>query len=633
MANAFSTISIGNVQLKNRIVYPSVCTHFCNSDGSLTDEMREYVHNLAAGGSGLLIIPGNPHPMDSSGRPALSSDRYIGDWAELADLAHRYEAKLFCQLHPVTVIDQNGCPVEDPRDFSKEKIRSLVGTYGDAAARCRKAGVDGCEIQSCHERYIADFLSEKSNHRTDEYGGTVKNRTRLALEILKDIREKAGEDFPVVFKLSSSEAVFGGRELPETLEIAKLLADAGANGFTVSIGMTESEEIKCAPMDMPDCLNAAASRAFKDITDVPIILVDRIVTVEEANEVIGSGKADMVAMGRAQLADPALVNKYLGINKDPVAVCVGCNQGCRTGSAGARKRIRCMQNPYIGNAVEWKPDKMSDELRLKKAIVAGAGPAGLELACLLVRQGMKPEIYEKDSIPGGLINLAAMPPHKKNILRLIDCRVKYLEQHEVQIHYNTEYTLEMAQKTQPDFIFAATGSKSLVIPIEGVNSKSVFMGDTVLREGVPDGKHIAVLGGGLIGCETAEYLAAFHNKRVEIFEMREDVAVDLVKSRRKFMLVRMRDLGIRLHVNAKVQMIDLPRIIIEEKDGAHEYSGFDAVVLAMGRQAERTLIEQLSASYEGGRVYEIGDARKPSFALDAISGAAECVHRFIKENN
>ncbi|MBT9776826.1 NAD(P)-binding protein [Clostridium sp. MCC353] len=633
MDNALSSISIGKVHLKNRIVYPSICTHFCNSDGSLTDEMREYVHNLAAGGSGLIIIPGNPHPADSAARPGISSDEHIKDWAELSGLAHSYGAKLFCQLHPVAVTDENGLPVDDPRDFSLEMIRSLTASYGDAAVRCKKAGVDGCEIQSCHERYIADFLSERSNHRTDEYGGNVRNRTRLSLEILENIKDKAGKDFPVVFKLSSSEAVFGGRELPETLEIAKLLSDAGADGFTVSIGMCDSEEIKCAPMDMPDCLNAASSRAFKEITDVPVILVDRVVTMEEANEMISTGKADLVGMGRAQLADPALVNKYLGLNPDPAVVCIGCNQGCRTGLAGARKRIRCMQNPFIGNAAAWKLNEAGPKLRAKKIAVIGTGPAGLEAACLLVKQGLKPEIYEKAGIPGGLINLAAMPPHKENMVRLIECRIKYLEQHGVRIHYDTEYTLERAELEQPDFIFAATGGKPLVIPVDGIQDEHVITGDEVLSGRIPDGKHIAVLGGGLIGCETAEYLSSYHNKVVEIFEMREDIALDLVESRRKFMLTRMKNLGIIAHTGAKVQIIDLPRIVIEKKDGAHEYNGFDAVVLAMGRQPERTLIEQLLNQYKRGNVYVIGDAQKPSFAMDAVTGAAESVYRFMKENN
>ena len=632
MVNALSSISIGTVHLKNRIAFPSICTHFCNGDGTLTDEMREYVHNLAAGGCGLIIIPGNPHPEDSTGRPAISSDEHIKDWAELSETVHRYGAKLFCQLHPVAVNGPDGMPIEDPRDFSLEMINYLVGTYGDAAVRCQKAGVDGCEIQSCHERYIADFLSERTNHRTDEYGGNVRNRTRLPLEILNDIRKKAGIDFPVVFKLSSSEAVFGGRELPETLEIAKILADAGADGFTVSIGMCDSEEIKCAPMDMPDCLNAAASRAFKDIADVPVMLVDRVVTIGEANEIISTGKADMVGMGRAQLADPALVNKYLGIDKDPAVVCVGCNQGCRTGLAGARKRIRCMQNPYIGNAVRWKLDEASPNLRAKKIVVAGTGPAGLEAACLLIKQGMKPEIFEKSGDLGGLIRLAALPPHKENILRLIECRIKYLEQHGAVIHFNTEYTLKRAQQEQPDFIFAATGSKPLKISIDGAEGENVFTGDEVLRGFIPEGTHIAVLGGGLIGCETAEYLSAY-NKKVEIFEMREDAAPDLVDSRRKFMLARMKNLGIIFHFGVKVQMIDLPRIILEKKEKTHEYEGFDAVVLALGRQPERTLSQQLSEHYDSKKVYVIGDAGKPSFAMDAVSDAAQCMYRFMKENN
>ena len=633
MKNALMPIKIGNVEIKNRVVFPSVCTFFCNEDGSVSEEVCAYVRNLAEGGVGLIIIPGNPHPRNSAGRPSIADDRFIDGWKKLAEIAHQSGARLFCQLHPVSVFDEAGNQIEKPDEFSIDIIKKLVGSYGDAAVRLKKAGVDGCEVQSCHERYIADFLTARANHRTDSYGGSVEGRAKIAIEILADIKEKAGEEFPVVFKISSSEKTVGGRELPESIELIQLLCKAGADAITVTIGMTESEEIKCAPMDVKDCLNKEASKAVKNMVNVPVILVDRIVTIEEANDIVSDGNADMVAMGRAQLADPALVNKFLGINPDPPVRCVGCNQGCRMGQVGNRKRIRCMQNPFLGNASAWKLEQASEALKKKKIVVIGTGPAGLETACLLVKQGLQPQIFEKSAMAGGLVNLAEMPPHKANMHRVISCREEFLMQHGVKIHFNEEYTLAKAEMDKPDFIFAATGGKPLVLPIPGLDGENIVIGDDVFRGVIPAGSRVAMLGGGLIGCETAEYLAKNFNKKVEIFEMREDVAMDLIKSRRIYMLRRMQELGIVYHLNTKVKKIELPQITVEEKDGIRVFEGFDSVVCALGRRPERTLIEQLKANYTAGRIYEVGDAFKPSFAMDAITGAAQIVYEFLKENN
>ena len=636
MIDALSPVKIGNVELKNRIAFPSICTYFCGADGSVSDDFLEYVRQRAAGGLGLLVIPGNVHPANSAGRPSIAEDRFTDGWRRMADIVHSYQAKIFCQMHPVHLTNSEGKRLEDPSDYTLEDLKRIADYYGAAALRLREAGVDGCEIQSCHERYIADFLTARANHRTDEYGGSVRGRAKLALDILDSIKRNAGPDFPVVFKISSSEKTKNGRELPESLELIRILCDAGADGITVTIGMTESEEIKCAPMDMEDCLNRDAAKAVKNMVRVPVILVDRIVTVEEANQLVRDGYADMVMMGRAHLADPELINKYTGVNPDPAVQCVGCNQGCRKGAVGARTKIQCMQNPFLGSGSSMRLREVPEKAKSRRIVIAGSGPAGLETACLLTKQGFRPVIYEKADAAGGLVRLAEMPPHKANMRRVISCREDYLEAHGIEIRLNCEYTAEAAEKDSPDAVFICTGGNPLIVPIPGIRNEHVLTGDQVFRGQIPEGKRIAVLGGGLIGCETAEYLAANFGKEVEIFELRDDIAVDLVKSRRIFMLKRMKELGIDAHVNARVTEIrenndKTMTVTALLPEGEKIFSGYDGIVCALGRTSERTLSDALKNSSYQGAVYEVGDARRPSFAMDAIADAAETVYRFLEE--
>jgi len=620
-----SPINIGSVTIKNRIVFPSICTFFCNSDGTMSEDFIEYVISLARGGIGLITIGGNPHGEASAGRPIISEDKYIPGWTLLANEVHKYRAKLFCQLHPVSVYDDNGSALKKPGDFPVDIIQNLVESFAAGAARCQKAGADGVEIEGCHERYLADFLSPYSNDRTDEYGGSVEGRAKMSLDIVRRIKEVCGKDYPIIFKIVSDEMVKGGLKLPESIEIIKLLEKAGIDAVHVSIGrMPESSAIKCAPMDMPDCLNIDAAKAVKNVVNTPVIAVNRIVTIEQANDLIDSGYADMAAMGRAHLADPELVNKYLGLSPLPPRVCIGCNQGCRIGKVDGRN-IRCMQNPFLGRLHSLRISKPDNQLKNKKIIIVGAGPAGLEAACVLAENGIMPQIYEKSQVPGGLINLAKLPPFKENMDRLVRYRIQYLQQKNVCINCGVEVTPEFLAKLSPDIVILATGSTAMIPPIAGLKNAEITTADEFLSGVSLSGERFAVLGGGLIGCETAESLAA-SGKKVEIFEMQDDIAIDLIESRRYYMLKRINEAGINVHLRSKVLRVALPDIEVENSDGKKEvFTAFDGVIVATGRKSYDPLNEACNALGDRTQVIKIGDVNKPSMAIDAIRNAAEAV--------
>jgi 2,4-dienoyl-CoA reductase-like NADH-dependent reductase (Old Yellow Enzyme family)/thioredoxin reductase len=620
-------VKIGPVEVKNRVMFPSMCTFFCDSEGFVSDDQLGLVEDLAKGGTGLIVVPGSPHGKPGPGRPALSDDKYIPGWRTMAEIAHRYGAKLFCQLHPAAVQAGRDKVVKKVEDYPKDLIAQLVHSYALEAERCKRAGVDGVEIHGAHAHEIAQFMSPHYNTRTDEYGGDYRGRARYSLEIVRAIKELCGKDYPLIFRISGDEMVEGGRKLPETIQIIKLLEEAGADAVHVSIGMPESEEYMCAPMDIPDCFNADAAAQVKKAVGIPVITVGRIATMEEAEKLLEAGVADLTAIGRAQLADPALVNKYAGLDPEPVCRCVGCNQGCR--AATVRKKIRCMQNPRVGQESVLVPMPVPASLKGKKIMIVGAGPAGLEAAVLLAQQGLHPTVFERESIPGGRINLAKLPPFKANMDFLTQYRVEMLKRLGVEIHYNTPVDLDLIAREAPDILFIATGSTPLIPPIPGIDGPGIYTGDQILETPVELGEHIAVLGGGLIGCETAEKFAT-SGKKVEIFEMRDDVAVELTESRRTFMLRRIHDLGIPIHTDTKILKVALPSITIEHDGVQSTLNGFDNLIVAAGRQPEAGLLQSARDRFPHMRIIPVGDVTGPSLAIEAIHGATDAVISLLK---
>lgn len=616
----FTPISLGNVTMKNRIIMPSMCVHFCDKEGYVNDCMLEYVRRRAAGGAGLLIIPGSPHGKCGPGRPALSDDKYIPGWEKLANTVHQYGAKLFCQIHPAKFQAGRGHNVEKPEDYTEENIENLIKSYVACALRCQKAGVDGVDIHGAHAHEIALFMSPLYNKRADQYGGDAAGRSLFPCKIVKAIKEACGEGFPVVFRISGEELVEGGRTIEESAEIAAFLEKAGADAIHVSVGMPESGGYISAPMDVEDCFNVENAAKIKEKVSIPVIAVNRIVDVKQAVDVVASGKADMVSMARSHLADPEIVNKYLGKNNEPVFRCVGCGQGCR--DSAVRKKIICMQNPLLGREelVDFVP--AAEEEKKKKIMIVGAGPAGLEVACDLARRGFSPKVYEKSSRPGGLLNLASLPPHKQNLNDITKSRVALLKQFGVEIQYNTEVTPTMLTEESPDVLIVATGSTPFIPPIKGIDAPNVITADEALMGEPITGKKIALLGGGLLGCETADMLAEEGNE-VVIIDMIEKVATTLNAFRRNFMLKRMAQVPIRYQLESKVEEINLPDVKISNADGIQTLTGFDMAVISTGRKPLNTLQETAEQKLPETRVFVLGDAKKVDVALSAIYDAVD----------
>ncbi len=606
---------IRNLELKNRIIFPSVCTFFAGEDGSINDQMFAFIRARAAGGAAAVTVGGSPHGKPGCGRPAISDEKFMARWQETADMVHSCGAKLFCQLHPAKIQAGRGTEVKPISEYDHDLIHQLVESYAAGAQRCMDHGVDAVEIHGGHAHEVAQFMSPYYNTRTDGYGRDWKRRVRFSVEIVRRIKEVSGQDFPLIFCISGSEMTGDGRDIYETALMAQELVKAGADVIHVSCGMPMSDHYSCAPMDVPDCFNVENAYIVREAVDVPIVAVDKIATMEEANEVMENGSADLVAMARPLLADPELVNKYAGANPEPPLLLPGCRDGRRY------KAIRCTQNPMLGREASLHYPPAPAELKKKKILIAGAGPAGLEAACVLARRGLKPVVMDEKPQPGGLIGIAPVPPLKGNMNRITEYRTALLQQMGIEIRLNVHVDEEILRAEKPDIVFAATGSRSAVPSVKGAGGSNVFLADDVLGGREVPGQHVALLGAGLVGAETAEYLAG-QGKDVEIFDSIHELVPDLNKARRWFQIKRIQECGIRQHMDSKIVEIALPDISYETGGKVETLGGFDAVVLAAGRRSNNEFAAMVRQSFPEVELHEIGDAETADTSLEAIAGAA-----------
>jgi len=613
MLKLLSAGKIGELTLKNRVIFPSMCHGYCTGQGMLTERLEEYVRERARGGVGTIILPGNPYGGGSQARMALTQEKHLPGWSKLANICHEYGCKLFVQLHPATYHEESGDELANKA--TPEDIAYFVNAYAKGAVLAERAGLDGVEIHGAHAHEVAQFLSPYYNRRTDEYGGDYKGRAKFAVEIIQEIKKQT--NLPLIFRISSSEKIPGGREVTETMQIAPLLEKAGADALHVSVGTPLSESYISAPMDLPYGFNVDEVAQVKSVCSIPVIAVDRIVSPELAEDILQSGKADFVALGRAQLADPEFVNKI--IEHRPYRPCLGCNQGCRN---PYRKDIHCAQNPRTGREHELVYNPAPPELQDKKILIAGAGAAGLEAAVVLARRGCHPIVFEKSGVPGGLIHLAKRPPHKQDMQKIIDCRLAEARELKIDIRMGVPLTPRLAREEKADIVIVATGSRPIFTALEKEPSGKVYLADDIFASNLSAHK-IAVLGGGLVGCEIAETLAA-QGKAVTIFEMGDEIAKGLSAFNKEYLFKRMSETGVDVRLQARVEEIQLPSIRISSNGYSHGVGGFEAVVMAFGRRAESTLAEEIRAALPEAQVYVIGDADKPRLAMDAVYSAALC---------
>jgi 2,4-dienoyl-CoA reductase-like NADH-dependent reductase (Old Yellow Enzyme family)/thioredoxin reductase len=633
----FQPVKIGKMELKNRLVVPPMGTGFANDDGSVSEQLIQYHERRAMGGFSLIIVEVSAvdaeHGLGSKHQLRINEDRLIPGFKKLADTVHKYGTKLAVQLyHPgrstFPFFLDGKAPVapsevpdpimrQVPHALTIDEIKDLVEKFAQGARRVKEAGCDAAEFHGAHGYLISEFMSAYANKRTDEYGGGLEGFLRFPLEIIKRSRELVGPDFPLLFRISADEMVELGRTVPESIEMMKRLVAAGINAVDVSIGVPESSHYTSAPPDMQQGYNAERSVKFKQALNVPILVAGRINDPAVAEDIIKSGKADLVHIGRQSLADPDWPTKVEQGRIQDIVQCLSCNEACIEGLAiWLRPSITCVQNLAVGREGQYAQPKTA---KPRNVLIAGGGPGGLEAARTAALRGHRVTLYEKDGYLGGQTKLVAIPPSKAVYQDVTRSRIAAIKELGVDIHVGKALTIDKIQELKPDVLIIATGSESAIPNIPGIDHKNVISARKALCTEVA-GESILVIGGGLVGCETADYLAG-HGKKVTIVEMLKSTAKDIGPAARFFLRKRLKENQVTIMTRTTVKSVADDGVLLETPDGEKKVGPFDIIVMATGATPIRDLEEKARSIVP--EVYVIGDAAKPGKILAAVEQGAE----------
>jgi NADPH-dependent 2,4-dienoyl-CoA reductase/sulfur reductase-like enzyme len=384
------------------------------------------------------------------------------------------------------------------------------------------------------------------------------------------------------------------------------------------VGTPHSEHLICPPMDVDPGFSVHLAAEIKKAVSIPVIAAGRINDISLAAQIIQKGHADLVTMGRALLADPDLPVKSQQGRFDDICHCIACNQGCR-GAVTSGEPVVCFQNPMTGREGTLNYDQVSDSDR-KTVLIAGAGPAGLEAACVLAEKGHLVKLYEKKSEPGGAFLLASKPPYKSVVYEAIRYRMQCLQNMDMEINFNQEVDVSIIEDVRPDIVIIATGSVPMY-PAFPMKADAIYSPDDVFSGKMPEGNHVLILGGGIVGCETADYLAdkGYH---IHLVEQLNEVATGYHKSRRFYLLERLKKNNVQFILGTRTLEVDLPRVRLEINGREEVHGDYDSVIYAIGRRANDKLKSSLKQCALPIEMFTIGDASSPRSALEAIQEAA-----------
>ncbi len=648
-------IRIGGIVVKNRIAMAPInnSTQMNPSDGAITQTCVDYYVERAKGGTGLIItgvfkveneIEKCVNIKDGIFKWPLLTRKASVQYAELAAGVHAYGGRIFMQisagpgrvtfpdvvLSGVTPVSAsaNQCffvPSATCRPLETAEVAQIVRAFGEAAKIAAVAGIDGVEVHG-HEGYLIDqFTTAMWNRRTDKYGGDLEGRLTFPIEILRSIKGSVGADFPVTYRMGVKHFVRGpwksalrtgdvelGRDIEESVEMAKLLERAGYDGLSIDTGCYESSYWAHPPYYHPRGFAVDLTAQIKHAVSIPVMVAGRLGRPDVAEKVIADGKADIVVIGRDLLADPEWALKASKGTAEDIRPCVGCHDGCIQRTMLTGSTLTCSVNPACGRETT---NPVQPAMRRKRVVIAGGGVAGMECARVASLRGHDVVLYEKNSDLGGHLTEASVPSFKDDLKRLLAWYKRQLDVQKVRVELGTEVNAAVIRDLAPDAVVVATGSSPCIPQIPGADSESVATCCELLLGKKKTGERTIVVGGGLEGSETALWLAQ-QGKKVTIVEMLPEVGTGVVGANRAMLLDLLSDLRVDAVTNARLHEITSEGIVVLTKDMHVRQLECDTVALAIGMAPNRKLYDSLAG--EIGEVYDIGDCKKPRKIHDAV---------------
>ena len=624
MSKLFSPLKIGPITIKNRFMMAPMENGLAGIGGVVNDRIIRFFEERAKNEVGIIITGSVGISPEGRGLPtqlSIYDDQFIPGLKQLTDAVHHAGSKVGAQIYHagrqasetitgIQPIAPSAIPCasvgNDPREMTKQEIYEMKEKFLQAARRCVEAGFDMIEVHFAHGYLLHSFLSPHSNKRTDEFGGSLENRMRFPIEVLREIAELYGDKVAVTIRISADEYLDDGLKFEEVITICQKAVEAGAQAISLSAGSYDSVEYTIQPMFIDQGFLVPFSKKLKELVDVPVIVAGRLNSANLIETIINDDEADMIAIGRGLISDEELVVKMKTNQYEDIRYCVACNQGC-IDNVFQGKGITCLVNARAGYEAE---RNITEAKVKKKVIVIGAGPAGMEAARVASLRGHDVIIIDKQAKAGGKFDILAAPPEKDSFLLYKEFLTNELHKLGVTFVNADIKTAEDLSCYQADSIIVATGARQSIPPIKGMELENVVLAEDVLA-GQEIGKSIAIIGGGLVGTETAKYLAEA-GKQVTIIEMADAIGNGVGPTFVGHLFDFLAKRNVQQITSANVVEIQAHKVILEDREVPADH-----VIIAAGYTPNDQLIDELRKVYSN--VQTVGDVNQPRRIIDATA--------------
>jgi 2,4-dienoyl-CoA reductase-like NADH-dependent reductase (Old Yellow Enzyme family)/thioredoxin reductase len=619
-----------NLALRNRIVMAPMLSRLCDPDGIVSQKLIDYYAERAKGGAGLIIVEycyiDEKESKANQGQLGVYSDQLIAGLGDLAEAIQEWGAKAILQIchagrstssrymgrQPIAPSAMPGYTGEMAREMTPGEIETVMESFAEGARRAKTAGFDGVELHGTHGYLMAQFLSPHTNHRTDIYG---KDRGLFAVQTLERVRARVGRDYLVGYRMSGDEFVEGGITLEEARAFARRLEERGIDYLHVSGGIIEVGENFVIPMYFPKGYLLHLAEGIKQAVKIPVIAVGAVHDPSLAEESLERKRADLIAMGRALIADPEYPRKIQSGRPEDIRTCLRCNEGCSS-RVRQGKTQRCAVNAEVGRE---RTLRIHSASKPKQVVVIGGGPAGMEAARVLALRRHKVTLIEKENELGGLLRYASVPDFKEELRGFLEYLKTQVIKTGVEVLRGRRATLDLVKELHPDAVVLAAGSTMPVPEIPGAQNPFAANALDLLSGKFQPGDRVVVAGGAAMGCEIAAHLASL-GKKVAVVEMMGGLALDLENRSRVALLHLLKERRVSTFLNWRLERIEEGSVLLSDRDRNRKEVGTDSVILALGLRPNQDLVEPLRKNFV--EVHAIGDCLEPRKIYQAVHEGA-----------